>query len=469
MKPVHAWRRDNPAQGQMSRLVRSAFTAMPILACALLLVTGCTLHPSEGSPFWRKPAQSPPPATTQQASASAPATQTQPAEAAASEPTDPTQRLTQQVQQYVSNLPMDDLQAKLSRREGEPASASVLNTEDNAAPADPSAPAPSPAPMPRRHTPAVSASPAESGQTPLQPEIIVPAAKAEPAKPAEPPPAQASDTPKDTRIVDIEISPAALASASPKAAGQQPNQPASIKANTGSSAGDLKDLLEQLRKEAAGRPDSVGAALRVRLAEWSLTGKTAAPEDWPLQDVEKRRLAESVWQVLQVVSKTDSAPQRTSGEEFEKALESLSETLRQVRPLKIPNAVLCWSVQSFGNYEALLEPWKFPAGATSMVVLYCELAGFRSEASTDKPGWFRTLLGERLAILTIDGKELWNYDEPSIEDLCRRPRRDFFVTKKLRIPSNLPIGPYVLKVTIRDQVANRVTETNVPFEITAGQ
>jgi hypothetical protein len=271
---------------------------------------------------------------------------------------------------------------------------------------------------------------------------------------------------KDTRIVDIEIDPAALASAARKPPDQQPNQPAAVKTNAGSSAGDLKDLLDQLRKEAASRPDSVGAALRLRLAAWSLTGQVPAGEEWPLQDAEKRRLAEAVWQVLQVVSKTDAMPQQTGSEEFEKALESLDETLRQVQPLKIPNAALCWSVQSFGNYDALPQPWKFPAGQPNMVVLYCELTGFRSEANKDRPGWYRTLLGERLAILSTDGTELWQYDEPAIEDPCRRPRRDFFVTKKLRIPANLPVGRYVLKITIRDRLANRVAETNLPFEIT---
>jgi hypothetical protein len=300
---------------------------------------------------------------------------------------------------------------------------------------------------------------------PLQPEIIVPAPP--PAAPlATPAPAVPAPAPEDTHIVDIEISPAALASAAPKTAGQQPNQPAAVKTNAGASAGDLKDLLDQLRKEAANRPDSVGAALRLRLAAWSLTGQVPSGEEWPLQDAEKRHLADSVWQVLQVVSKTDALPQQAASEEFEKALESLGETLRQVQPLKIPNAALCWSVQSFGNYDALPQPWQFPAGQASMVVLYCELAGFRSEANKDRPGWYRTLLGERLAILSADGTELWQYDEPAIEDPCRRPRRDFFITKKLRIPAKLPPGRYVLKVTIRDRLANRVTETNLPFEIT---
>ncbi len=339
---------------------------------------------------------------------------------------------------------MDDLQARLSRHQGEPVPAGSSGTEERS-PAEPGR----------------SAVPPSGRPMPVQPEVVVPAPK----------PAESAATAKDTRIVDVEISPAALAPTSPKgdspAAGKQANRSATIKTNAASFAGDLKDLLEQLRKQAADRPDSVGAALRLRLAEWSLTGQVPAGQEWSLEDAEKRKVADSVWQVLQVVCKTDGQSQRAGSEEFERALESLGDTLRQVQPLKIPNAALCWSVENFGHYEPLPEPWKFPAGQISMVVLYCELAGFRSEPCSDKPGWHHTLLGERLAILTADGKEFWHYDEPTIEDLCLRARRDFFVTKKLRIPSNLPVGSYVLKVTIRDQLANRVTESNVPFEIAA--
>ncbi len=451
MKPAHTRHDSNMTPWRhLARTAQSA--AISALASAALLLAGCVLHPA-GPTVAQQPAGAYQPAATQDAAASAPTTQTQPVADAA--PTDPADKLAQEVQQYVSNLPMDDLQARLNHRS--------ITPDTQPAPIEPAAveqaaPAPTAAP---RHIP-------------LQPEIVVPPAQPERARPtAQPQPAEPAKpvAPQDTQIVDIEISPAALApikSADP-AAKHPANQPASVKSNTGSSAGDLKDLLDHLRKEAASRPDSVGSALRLRLAQWSLLGQIPTGEDWPLQDAEKRRLAESVWQVLQVVSKADTKSQRAAGEEFEKALESLNETLRQVQPLKIPSASLCWSVQNFGHYEALPEPWKFPAGMTSMVVLYCELAGFRSEAHPEKPGWYHTLLGERLAILTSAGKEIWNYDEPSIEDLCRRPRRDFFVTKKLKIPGNLPAGDYVLKVTIRDQLANRIAETNVPFEIAPAQ
>ena len=410
----------------------------------------------------------------------------------------PADQLSQEIQQYINNLPMDDLQAKLARHEGRPV--------PQAAATSPAPTVGEPAPAPEMPTlqptaaamqPAVQPTTAAGEHIPLEPEIIVPGseqgaaqhlsatvspsasatASVAPQAPATaaphvataPSPAVAPQAPAPshgTQIVDIEIAPAVLASLPGKAAaspaGPRTNQPAAVKPSV---AEELKHLIDQLRREAADRPDSVGAALRVRLAEWSLAGETQSPADWPLQDAEKRRLAESVWQVLQSVSKMDASPQGASPEQFQKAIESLTDTLEQVQPLQIPKAALCRSVSSFGFYEALDEPWRFPAGRTSMVVLYCELAGFRSEPAPQKVGWYRTQLSQRLAILTSSGKELWNYEDQQVEDLCRRPRRDFFITKLLKIPADLPAGDYVLKVTIRDKLANRVTETNVPFAI----
>jgi hypothetical protein len=38
---------------------------------------------------------------------------------------------------------------------------------------------------------------------------------------------------------------------------------------------------------------------------------------------------------------------------------------------------------------------------------------------------------------------------------------------KVRLPANLTIGRYLLKVTIVDQFANRIAETTVPLQVVA--
>lgn len=431
-------------------------------------------------------------------------------------------QLSQEIQQYVNNLAMDDLQAKVARQGGQPvgqaagnmggAAESAIRPQVQSSAADGTVagqaapirhmplepefiiPGQEKASTPRKPTWSPAASrdvPQMSAvQKPAMPAVNVTDKAAAPdalhpgsppaptARVAAPAPMVSAAMPvvsplpvtagnDGVQVVEIEISPAVLSSLpgaaqSTRAAAPQTNQPAAVKPPV---ADDLKQLIDRLRQEAAARPGSVGAALRLRLAEWSLTGHAQSPEEWSLQDADQRRLAQSVWKVLQVVSKMEASPQGAEQGEFQTAIESLTETLRQVQPLQIPTALLCRSVSSFGCPEALPEPWQFQGGRTSMVVLYCELAGFASEQAEDKNNWYRTLLSERLAILTSSGKELWNYEDQQVEDFCRRPRRDFFITKLLKIPPELPAGDYVLKVTIRDRIANRVTETNLPFAV----
>lgn len=444
----------------------------------ILALAGCQTN----WPAWTKPQTSASQRTIVQVKLP-PATQPQHPPIASQPATDdsPAAQLTHEVQQYVNNLPTDDLQAKLARHEGLPTGSDAADS-------------PKPSSLPDSQSPASDSElstfdsrppvgDVRPRHVPLPPQIILPTGQAPDAPNAEPqntsrssqPPIPNSrltahdqhSTSHDSQIVEIAISPAALASlpSSPATPVAKPgtNRPAAVKPGP---SDELKQLIDQLRTQAADRPDSVGAALRLRLAEWSL-GSDTAPEDWTLQDTDKRRLAQSVWQVLQVVSKLEASPQGAPPADFQKAIESLEETLQQVQPLQIPTALLCRSVSSFGCPDALPEPWQFPAGRTSMVVLYCELTGFKTQPAADRPGWCHTLFSQRLAILTTAGKELWSYEDQQVEDFCLHPRRDFFITKLLKIPPELPPSDYVLKVTIRDKIANRVTETNLPFAITA--
>ena len=53
----------------------------------------------------------------------------------------------------------------------------------------------------------------------------------------------------------------------------------------------------------------------------------------------------------------------------------------------------------------------------------------------------------------------------TIVDRCRNRRRDFFLADRLILPETLPVGKYVLKVTVVDQQANHVAEKTVPILI----
>jgi len=374
----------------------------------------------------------------------------------------------QQVQEYIQSLPIDDLQAKLTRHGASPQVSETASTGSSydapsidiqsvnmatAAPARQAAPsaAPNP-PLPTTTQPVGQPEPTGRNRNP--------AATAAP-------PVQKPAAPQGTRIIDVDISPIYLSTAepAPQAATSRPVANVAEPQRQPHDGSDFKSLLAELRRQARQRPDSIGAALRLRLAQWLLQGSTGEVTDWPLKDREKKSLAEAIWKVLQAAEQVDSGPSPQTQARFVEALQTLEGLLARLQPLRIPFAAFCRSVSSFGCYDALPEPVTFEAGRTHLVVLYYELVGFRSEPAKDKKGWFRTLLNQKLAIMTESGREIWTHRDEDIEDLCRRYRRDFFVTRILRIPANLAPGKYVLRVTVEDKLANQIAETLLRFEV----
>lgn len=143
----------------------------------------------------------------------------------------------------------------------------------------------------------------------------------------------------------------------------------------------------------------------------------------------------------------------------------LSEKIRSEIPLSLPTLALCRSVQQFGVYDPF-DPPRFTAGKATPVVIYCEVDHFRSNASADG-GWETTLSYE--AVLYSDSEAavpVITKKPTQIVDRCRNRRRDFFLADRMTLPANLPVGKYVLKVTVIDQLANRVAEKTVPVLVT---
>jgi hypothetical protein len=135
-------------------------------------------------------------------------------------------------------------------------------------------------------------------------------------------------------------------------------------------------------------------------------------------------------------------------------------------PLSLPVVALCREVTQFGVYNPI-DPPSFEAGRETPTIVYCEVDHFRSEPTGDRQ--WRTKLtyeaslysGSDQAVSVITRKPA------SVIDLCRNRRRDFFLADRLTIPASLPAGRYVLKVTVVDDLANRVAESTIPVTIAA--
>lgn len=143
-------------------------------------------------------------------------------------------------------------------------------------------------------------------------------------------------------------------------------------------------------------------------------------------------------------------------------LVQLSDELKSQAPLAIPTLVVCRSVQQFGIYDPF-EPARFTAGKDTPTIVYCEIDNFMSRLNSENR-WETKLTYE--AVLYNEGENalaVINKKPANIVDVCRNRRHDFFLADRMTIPSTLPVGKYLLKVTIIDQQANRVAEKALPL------
>ncbi len=142
----------------------------------------------------------------------------------------------------------------------------------------------------------------------------------------------------------------------------------------------------------------------------------------------------------------------------------MADRIRARADLTVNSATLCTAVAGFGNYEPI-EPARFPAGAGSWAVFYCEVDGFLPQLN-DKQQW-ETKLSLELRLYTESGMEVWSAKREEVVDRSRKRRRDFFINKKMQVPDKLAPGRYFLKASVRDLNANRVSESTIPLDVVA--
>lgn len=144
----------------------------------------------------------------------------------------------------------------------------------------------------------------------------------------------------------------------------------------------------------------------------------------------------------------------------------VADRLRSQSELTIPTIALCTKVDSFGSYTPI-ESARFVAGKENPVIVYCEVGNFDSQLNADKK--WETKLTQEVVLYTETGLPVWpeKSTPQQFTDVCRNRRHDFFLAKIVRLPANLSIGRYVLKVTVVDQEANRVAEATTPVQVVA--
>ncbi|HEU5117077.1 MAG TPA: hypothetical protein VFT74_10465, partial [Isosphaeraceae bacterium] len=128
--------------------------------------------------------------------------------------------------------------------------------------------------------------------------------------------------------------------------------------------------------------------------------------------------------------------------------------------LAIADLRLCQQVTGFGQYEPV-EPSEIRAGQELM--LYWEVEGFQTVQENDL---YRTLLASELEILPEQGDSpLWSRAFKDSEDVCRRPRRDYFVNYRLTIPESLSPGKYRIRLRLQDRQSSQTAERKLSFDL----
>lgn len=142
----------------------------------------------------------------------------------------------------------------------------------------------------------------------------------------------------------------------------------------------------------------------------------------------------------------------------------MADRLRSQAELTIPKLVLCKKVDQYGVYEPL-EPARFPAGKDHRIAVYCEVANFLSSLNARQ--MWETQFQWDMTLFTEQSIPVWSDQTGLVTDESRTRRHDQFLGKVIALPPSLPVGKYLLKVTIVDKQSNRIAEATAPLVVVA--
>ncbi|WP_299461059.1 hypothetical protein [uncultured Gimesia sp.] len=143
-------------------------------------------------------------------------------------------------------------------------------------------------------------------------------------------------------------------------------------------------------------------------------------------------------------------------------LRQATARLQEHANLKLKNVAFCHKISSFGSYERF-ERDEYTPGRP--VLVYSEIENFTSELTAD--GMYRTLLKSKVQIFKAgsNGDLVAEIPFDTTEDLCRNVRKDYFHSYKFEIPRNISLGPHVMKLTVEDEISQKVATYTQNFTV----
>jgi hypothetical protein len=235
---------------------------------------------------------------------------------------------------------------------------------------------------------------------------------------------------------------------------------APLDAQPADGAASVDRLLSQLRNQVNTKKD-FDAEWQLRLVELAFERDAQAMDVSPHLGERARTMLTGLMQAGAAIRNAARDPLLT-GEEAITRVDQLREAVADQADPVVSAVALCRKVITFGAYEEMPRE-DFVAGRTTQTIVYSELANLRAEKTAE--GLFQTRLGTRLEVLTVDGKSVWQREEPEIVDTCRHRRSDFFIAQRITLPPTLPAGDYVLKVFVDDKLSSKADEASLPFTV----
>ena len=132
--------------------------------------------------------------------------------------------------------------------------------------------------------------------------------------------------------------------------------------------------------------------------------------------------------------------------------------IRDSKSLAIASLTFCKKVEGFGNYEPIDGAVRPGRG----LGLYWEVEGLESLREGQN---FRTRLSSEIEVQNLDGNVIWVSNLGQAEDICRRPRKDYFVNTRITLPETLKPGTYRLRLRLEDLIGKISTATDLEFAI----
>ncbi len=135
--------------------------------------------------------------------------------------------------------------------------------------------------------------------------------------------------------------------------------------------------------------------------------------------------------------------------------------LESLANLRVVSGEFCTEVSGYGQFQPFTSN-VFPTG--QKVLVYCEIENFNSDPHESDSGvTYRTRLRGSYAIYDSSGHAVQQAEFPTLEDVARKRRRDFYMHLPITI-GDLAAGRYELHLLVEDLGGNKTASLTPPLE-----